>query len=67
MNVSLFISKKSIRNFETLANILDSYRRFRHDAIYGLDFVMDEEEAQAALESAKEFLEKIRLVIGKSK
>lgn len=23
---------------ESLANLLDSYRRFRHDAIYGLDF-----------------------------
>ena len=59
--------KEKYPELETLANILDSYRRFRHDAIYGLDFVMDEEEAQAALESAKEFLEKIRLVIGKSK
>ena len=52
---------------ETLANILDSYRRFRHDAIYGLDFVIDEEEARASLETSKEFLEKIKLFIGKGK
>lgn len=59
--------KEKYPELETLANILDSYRRFRHDAIYGLDFVMDEEEAQAALDSAKEFLEKIRLFMGKGK
>jgi len=59
--------KEKYPELETLANILDSYRRFRHDAIYGLDFVMDEEEAQAALDSAKGFLEKIRLFMGKGK
>ena len=59
--------KEKYPELETLANILDSYRRFRHDAIYGLDFVMDEEEAQAALGSAKEFLEKIRLFMGEGK
>src|SRR3989337_2084830 len=52
---------------ETLANILDSYRRFRHDAIYGLDFAKDEKEARASLETSKEFLEKIKLFIGKGK
>ncbi len=59
--------KEKYPELETLANILDSYRRFRHDAIYGLDFVMDEEEAQASLESSKEFLEKIKIFIGKGK
>jgi len=52
---------------ETLANILDSYRRFRHDAIYGLDFVIDEKEARASLETSKEFLEKIKIFIDKRK
>ncbi len=55
--------KEKYLELETLANILDSYRRFRHDAIYGLDFVMDEEEARTALDSAKEFLEKIKIFI----
>ncbi len=55
--------KEKYPELETLANILDSYRRFRHDAIYGLDFVMDEEEARTALDSAKEFLEKIKIFI----
>jgi len=50
---------------ETLANILDSYRRFRHDAIYGLDFAKDEKEARASLETSKEFLEKIKIFIDK--
>ncbi len=56
--------KEKYPELETLANILDSYRRFRHDAIYGLDFVMDEEEARAALDSAKELQEKIKSFVG---
>ncbi len=56
--------KEKYPKLETLANILDSYRRFRHDAIYGLDFAIDEREAKAALDSAKEFLEKIKIFIG---
>lgn len=55
--------KERYPELETQANILDSYRRFRHDAIYGLDFVMDEEEARTALESAKDFLEKIKIFL----
>lgn len=56
--------KEKYPELETLSNILDSYRRFRHDAIYGLDFAIDEKEAKAALDSAKEFLEKIKIFIG---
>lgn len=56
--------KEKYPELETQANVLDSYRRFRHDAIYGLDFVMDEEEARTALDSAKEFLEKMKIFIG---
>jgi uncharacterized protein (UPF0332 family) len=57
--------KEKYPQLETLANILDSYRRFRHDAIYGLDFAIDDKEAKAALDSAKEILEKIKIFIGK--
>ncbi|MCZ7380230.1 MAG: HEPN domain-containing protein [Candidatus Methanoperedens sp.] len=59
--------KEKYPELETLANILDSYRRFRHDAIYGLDFAIDEKEAKAALNSAKEILEKIKFFIGEGK
>lgn len=52
--------KEKYPELETLANILDSYRRFRHNAIYGLDFGMDEADARASLNSSKEFLEKIK-------
>jgi uncharacterized protein (UPF0332 family) len=55
--------KDKYPELETLANILDSYRRFRHDAIYGLDFIIDEEEARMALDSAKELLEQIRIFV----
>ena len=55
--------KEKYPELEPLANTLDAYRRFRHDAIYGLDFFLDETEAKAALNSAKDFLEKIKSII----
>lgn len=55
--------KEKYRDMEAPANTLDAYRRFRHDAIYGLDFAIDEKEAKAALDSAKEILEKIKIFI----
>jgi len=55
--------KEKYPELETLANILDAYRRFRHNAIYGLDFAMDEDDAREALDSAKEFLERVRSII----
>ncbi len=55
--------KEKYPELESLANVLDSYRRFRHNAIYGLDFFMDEAEARTALDSAKEFLERIKIFI----
>ena len=57
----------SFQSLEAFTNILDSYRRFRHDAIYGLDFAIDDKEAKAALNSAKEFLDRIKIFIDKSK
>jgi uncharacterized protein (UPF0332 family) len=45
------------------ANVLDTYRRFRHSAIYGLDVVLDEDEARTALNSAKEFLNIVESII----
>ena len=59
--------KEKYKDLETIANTLDAYRRFRHDAIYGLNFSIDEEESKAALNSAKDFLERIRIFIEKSK
>jgi len=55
--------KEKYPELEGMANTLDSYRRFRHDAIYGLDFIMDETEAKASLDSAEEFVKKIRIII----
>jgi len=59
--------KEKYPELEILSNILDSYRRFRHDAIYGLDFAIDEKEAKAALDSAKEILDKINIFIEENK
>jgi len=62
-----YLSQRKYKDLETIANTLDAYRRFRHDAIYGLNFSIDEEESKAALNSAKDFLERIRIFIEKSK
>ena len=59
--------KETYKDLETMANTLDAYRRFRHDAIYGLNFIMDEQESKAALNSAKDFLDRIRIFIEKGK
>jgi hypothetical protein len=43
----------------------DTYRRFGHSAIYGLDVVLDEDEdeARTSLNSAKEFLDIVKRII----
>ena len=48
---------------ERIANTLDSYRRFRHNVIYGLDMTLNETEARAALDSARELLEEVRKIM----
>jgi uncharacterized protein (UPF0332 family) len=47
-------------DFNRFASILDSYRIFRHRAIYGLETVIDKADAEEALCSASEFLKAIR-------
>lgn len=46
------------------ANTLDSYRRFRHSVIYGLDVLLDEGEARAALDAARETLKAVKKFMG---
>jgi uncharacterized protein (UPF0332 family) len=52
---------------ERIANTLDSHRRFRHNAIYGLDLTLDEAEARAALDSAREILQEIKKIMSTNK
>lgn len=56
--------KERYPELEGFANTLDTYRRFRHNAIYGLDFTITDADARAAVESAGEFLKKIKGMIG---
>ena len=37
--------------------ILDTYRRFRHTALYALDVTVDEKEARKSIELAHELIE----------
>ncbi|PXF58635.1 MAG: HEPN domain-containing protein [Candidatus Methanogaster sp.] len=55
--------KEKYKDMGMYANVLDTYRRFRHSAIYGLDVVLDEDEARTALNSAKEFLSIVERII----
>lgn len=49
---------------EKFANMLDSYRIFRHRVLYGFEIFIDRSEAEEALKSAKEFLRAIKKVVG---
>lgn len=53
--------KEQYPQLEEYANILDSYRILRHRVVYGLDVTIDKNEAEGAINSAKEF---IKLVSG---
>jgi len=55
--------KEKYKDMGRYANVLDTYRRFRHSAIYGLDVVLDEDEARTAIDSAKEFLDIVESII----
>jgi uncharacterized protein (UPF0332 family) len=46
------------------ANLLDSYRTYRHEAIYGLDVAITKADAETALLEAKRFLEKMKSLLG---
>lgn len=45
------------------ADVLDSYRIFRHRTIYGLEIFIDRAEAEEALGTAKEFIEGIEKLV----
>ena len=46
-----------------LANQLDSYRRNRHITLYGLDFLISDDEARQAVKDAELFYKQIRNII----
>ena len=48
---------------EEYANTLDSYRLYREKATYGFDSIVNEVEAQAALENGKILLEKMKTLV----
>jgi uncharacterized protein (UPF0332 family) len=45
------------------ANKLDSYRKFRHDALYGLEFEAGKQDAATAMAVAGEFLSAVEKVL----
>lgn len=55
--------KERYPQLEKFADILDSYRIFRHRTIYGLEILIDKTEAEEALGAAKEFIRGIEKII----
>ncbi|MDD2665525.1 MAG: HEPN domain-containing protein [Methanocellales archaeon] len=49
---------------ERYANILDSYREFRHRIMYRLGISIDKNDADEAIKSAEEFLSQTKELIG---
>ncbi len=45
------------------ANMLDSYRMFRHRTIYGLEVTIDKAEAEEAIKTAGEFITEIENMV----
>ena len=51
--------KETYPRLKRLANLLDNYRRNRHNTLYALDFLISENEARQAIEDAETFYEQI--------
>ena len=53
-------------NFKELRAITreaDAYRRFRHSALYGLDVLVSEDDAQAAIKTARRIIESVKGIL----
>ena len=45
------------------ANQLDAYRKNRHTTLYGLDFLVSDDEAKQAIEDAERFYKQIKKIL----
>ena len=57
--------KETYPKFKRLANLLDIYRRNRHNTLYALDFLVSDEESQQAIKDAEFFYKQINDIINK--
>jgi len=55
--------RETYPRLKRLANQLDSYRRNRHNTLYGLDFLVSDDEARQAVKDAELFYKQIRNII----
>lgn len=55
--------RETYPRLKRLANQLDSYRRNRHNTLYGLDFLISDDEARQAVKDAELFYKQIRNII----
>ncbi len=55
--------RETYPRLKRLANQLDSYRRNRHNTLYGLDFLVSDDEAHQAVKDAELFYKQIRNII----
>lgn len=55
--------RETYPKLRSLSNQLDAYRRNRHNTLYALDFLISDNEAQQAIEDAKQFNKQIKVMI----
>lgn len=56
-----FVNKKKLE--KKWVELLDHHREIRHDDQYDLSFYSSEEEAKEAFESARQFLQRMKLLL----
>lgn len=55
--------KKTYPYLKSFINTIDSYRSFRHTAIYGLEILINKDDAKEAIKTAEFFVEKAKKII----
>lgn len=46
-----------------LINSLDSFRKERHETLYGLDFIETKNDAKLSIEDAEQILNKVKIIL----
>ena len=55
--------RETYPKLRNLSNQLDAYRRNRHNTLYGLDFLISDNDSQQAIEDAEQFYTQIEKMI----
>lgn len=59
--------KEKFPSLKALADDADAYRRFRHTALYGLEVIISEDDALAAIKLTEEIISSVTKIFGQGK